>query len=106
MGNRMELGTCRCKKGWYLFICHQGISRSCKCDVWCEINRVRVAKGVSPSWEGAALKDSPFGVAGIDGVIQMVNKDIIGEGCYSLYGSACSGQKFGGSNILKPTRLM
>lgn len=75
-------------------------------DVWCEFSRVRVGKGVSPSLEGTAFKDSPFGVACIDGVIQMVNKDIIGEVCYSLYGSACCGEKFGGSNMLKPTCLM
>lgn len=56
------------------------MSRGFKCDVWCEFNRVRVAKEVSPSLERAALSESPFGVAGIDGVIPMVNKDC------SLYG--------------------
>lgn len=55
------------------------------------------------SLEGAAFKDSTFGVAGGDDVIQMVNKDIIGEVCYSWYGSACSGEKFGWLNMLKPT---
>ena len=51
--------------------------------------------------EGAAFKDSSSGVAGVDDVIQMLNKDIVGEVCYSLYGSACSGEKFGLLNMQK-----
>lgn len=71
-----------------------------------EFKRVRVAEGMSSLVERAAFKDSPFGVAGIDGVIPMVNKDIIGEVCCSLDGSACSGEKFGRSNMLKSECLM
>lgn len=39
-------------------------------------------------------------------MIQMVHKDTTGEVCYSLYGNACSGEKFGWLNMLKPTCLM
>lgn len=61
------------------------MSRGFKCDVWSEFSRAGVAKGVSPSLERAALSESPLGVAAIDGVIPMVNKDIIGGVCYSSY---------------------
>jgi len=63
-------------------------------------------RGASSSLEGAAFKDSLFGVASVDDVVQTVNKDVTGEVCYSFCGSACSREKFGWVDMLKLTCLM